>query len=106
MEQKRKMKCFECDGYYAFKEIEDEGLKFKAYVCGKCNDIVLDIAQSKQYLEKMRLKEAVEKERKIIRIGSSMGITLPDMLKKFGVKVGRKVKLEAIDRKSIKITLI
>ena len=106
MEDKRKMKCFECDSYYSLKEIEDEGVKFKAYVCKKCNDIVLDIEQSEKYRELLNMKEAAEKERKIIRIGSSMGITLPNMLKKFGVKVGRKVKLESISRKSIKITLI
>jgi len=106
MENKRKMRCFECDGHYEVKEIEEDRVKFKAKVCDKCGDIILDIEQSKRYLEKMKLKEAADRERKIIRIGSSMGITLPEQLKKYGMKIGRKVKLEAIDKKTIKITLI
>jgi len=105
MEKERKLNCY-CGGEYSLKTVHVDGIALQGYVCNKCKEMMFSEEQSKKYIELMRMKEATEKERKIIRIGSSMGITLPDMLKKFGVKVGRKVKLEAIDKKSIKITLI
>ncbi len=106
MENKRKMKCFECDGEYEKKLLHLNGIITEGYICKNCKDVVFDKKQSRKYLEKMKLKETIEQERKIIRIGSSMGITLPEKLNKYGMKIGKKVKLEAIDEKSIKITLI
>ena len=106
MEPRGKLKCFECNGEYVPKDVTLNGIKTEGLVCNKCKDTVFSQAQSKKYVGLFSLREATEAERKIIKIGGSMGITLPDMLKKFGVKVGRKVKLEDIDRKSIKITLI
>jgi len=107
MENQRKMKCFECDGNYSLKKTKLKyGIVTDAYVCNNCNDIVFSKEQAKKYMKFLNLKEAADAKRKIIRIGSSMGITLPEGLRKFGVRIGRKVKLEAIDKKTIKISLI
>jgi len=105
MEKERKLEC-ECGGHYSIQTVKKNGVETEAYVCDKCKETMLSRAQAEKYVELLRMNDASKAERKIIKIGSSMGITLPDMLKKFGVKVGRKVKLEAIDKKSIKITLI
>lgn len=106
MEKKRELDCFVCGGKYILRKTELNGILVEAYVCPKCGDTVLTKEQSKKYVELLSMKEAAEAERKIIRVGSSMGITLPEGLKKFGMKIGKKVKLEAVGRKSIKITLI
>lgn len=105
MEKKRKLEC-DCGGSYSIKEIMRKEVLAEAYVCNKCGDIMLSREQAEKYVEKLNMKETTDQERKIIRIGSSMGITLPEKLKKYGMKIGKKVKLEAIDKKTIKITLI
>ncbi len=53
-----------------------------------------------------KVKIGSEAEREIIRIGNSMGFTLPDGLKEFGVKVGKRIKTEALGEKSFKVEIV
>ena len=51
-------------------------------------------------------QEDLEKERKIIRIGNSVGLTLPEKISKYGIKVGDSVRIEAIDEKTFKLSIV
>lgn len=53
-----------------------------------------------------QMHQVMDAERKIIRIGNSIGLTLPDKLQEYGAKVGRKVRLEAISPKSFRVELV
>ncbi|HLD04997.1 MAG TPA: hypothetical protein VJG90_04740 [Candidatus Nanoarchaeia archaeon] len=101
----RKIRC-DCGGILASKIVRFKKFETKALVCPKCNYTGLSMEQAKKYVELKQLHQTIDAERKIIKIGNSMGITLPDALKEFGVKVGQKVKTEALGPKSFKVELI
>ncbi len=42
-------------------------------------------------------------ERKVIKIGNSMGLTLPDRLKEVGIHIGQKVKIEPVNDHSLNL---
>ncbi|MBS3138006.1 hypothetical protein J4232_06250 [Candidatus Woesearchaeota archaeon] len=59
--------------------------------------------QAKKYADLQRLHDAISSERKITRIGNSMGLILPERLQEFGIKIGKKIRTEVIDDKSFKV---
>lgn len=101
----RKLTC-DCGGIYAKKEVDFEGLRVDAMVCPKCGDETFTLPQAKKIHKLVKLHHLLDKERKIIRIGNSLGITLPESLKEFGVTVGKKVKIVAISPTTFKIVLL
>lgn len=74
--------------------------------CPKCGFTTLTKEQAQQYVRLRQLHQIVDNERKIIRIGNSVGFTLPEGLKEFGIKVGKKVRTEALGTNSFKVELI
>lgn len=104
MDKKRKIKC-DCGGTLDEKQVKFEGFITEALSCNKCDFVTLTRAQAENYAKLKRLHEIVDSKKKIIKIGNSMGITLPDKLKDFGVKVGNKVRLEAINSNSFIIEI-
>ena len=52
------------------------------------------------------MHQVIDAERKIIKIGNSMGLTLPDGLRQFGAKIGKKVKIEALTPESFNVKLV
>jgi hypothetical protein len=79
-----------------------DDLKTEATVCDKCGYVTLTKEQAIAYAALKHMHEAVDSTRKIIRIGNSLGITLPERL---GTKAGDKVKLSALSEKSFKVEL-
>ena len=75
-------------------------------VCPKCNFTTLTKEQAEKYAKLKTLHQIIDAERKIIRIGNSMGFTLPDRLQEFGAKIGKKVKTEALTPDSFIVELI
>ena len=104
MAAERKLKC-DCGGTLEEKEVTIEHVRTNALVCPKCGFTTLTKEQARVFQKKVELHNALDQEKKIIKVGNSMGITLPEKLRDFGLKVGGKVKLEAIDERSFKVEL-
>ena len=100
----RKIKC-NCGTYLQPKVAEFGGFNTEAMVCPKCGFATLTAQQAQKYVELKQLHSIIDAERKVIRVGNSMGITLPEQLKSYGLKVGRKVRTTALDANSFKVEL-
>lgn len=104
MADTRKITC-DCRGVLQEKEVEIDHILTTAMVCPRCGFMTLTKEQAKEFMQRLELHRAVDQERLVIKVGNSMGITLPEKLKTFGVAVGKKVKIEAIDERSFKVVL-
>jgi len=104
MANQRKIRC-DCGNYLEEKTIEFDSIHTKAMVCSKCNFTTLTKEQAREYVKLKQLHQIMDSERKIIKIGNSIGLTLPDRLRDLGVKIGAKVKTTALGPKSFKVEL-
>ena len=100
----RKIKC-DCGQTLEEKEIEIDHILTYAMVCPKCSFTTLTKEQAKEFRKRIEFHKAIDQEKQVIRIGNSMGITFPEKLSEFGISVGKKVKVEAIDARSFKVIL-
>ena len=105
MARTRTLTC-DCGEQLREAEVEIGGILTIAMVCPKCHFTTLTAEQAKEFRKRLDLHHAVDQERQIIKVGNSIGITLPEKLKNFGITVGKKVKIEAIDEKSFKVELM
>ncbi|MFH0798105.1 MAG: hypothetical protein V1906_01700 [Candidatus Woesearchaeota archaeon] len=103
MDKKRKLTC-DCGNILVETEKDFDGVISEAMVCPKCHFTTLTKDQFEKLIELKKLHEVIDKERRIIKIGNSLGITLPESLRDFGITVGKKVKIEALTRRSLKIS--
>ncbi len=78
----------------------------QAMVCPKCGLLTLTREQAEKYSRLKLLHSIIDSERKIIKVGNSMGITLPEQLKDFGLKVGVKVRTSALSCNSFKVEIL
>lgn len=102
MVQKRKIEC-DCGGTFEEKEIKFKGIITRAEVCNKCSHTMFSPEQARDFIRLKELQEIVNSKRKIIKIGNSMGITLPEKLSDLGLKVGSKVKIKATGSRSFEL---
>ena len=93
----------DCGGTFENKEIAFKGITTMAEVCNKCSHTMFSPKQAREFIRLKELQEIVKGKRKIIKIGNSMGITLPEKLSGFGVKVGSKVKIKATGSRSFEL---
>lgn len=105
MAKERKIIC-DCGGILAAKNILMGHFETQAMVCPKCGFSTLTKEQAQRYAELKLLHQIVDAERKIIKIGNSMGLTLPDELKQFGARIGKNVRIEALSNKSFKVEFV
>lgn len=105
MAKERKIRC-DCGGYLEEKSILFDNFQTKAMVCLKCGFTTLTKEQAQSYAKLKQLHQIIDAERKIIKIGNSMGLTLPDRLQEFGAKIGGRVKTEALTSHSFKVDLV
>ena len=105
MAKERKIKC-DCGHFLIIKNVKFDHFETEAMVCPKCHFTTLTKEQAEKYVKLKQLHQIIDAERKIIKIGNSMGLTLPDRLQDFGAKVGKKVKTEALGPNSFKVELI
>ena len=104
MANERKITC-DCGGVLEEKEVKVDYILTNALVCPRCGFVTLTKEQAKEFRQRLDLHHAVDQERQIIKVGNSMGITLPEKLRTMGIAVGKKVKIEAIDERSFKVVL-
>lgn len=105
MAKERKIKC-DCGGCLVDGKTRFDDFETSAMICPKCNFTTLTKEQAEKYAKLKHLHQIIDAERKIIKIGNSMGVTLPDRLQDFGAKVGKKIRIEALSPKSFKVELI
>jgi len=99
MEKERKIKC-DCDTTMVEREIDHEGIVSPVTICPKCGYKAFTTEQAKEFIKLKELHDMIDKDRKIIRIGNSKGITFPEELK---LKIGHKVRTEALTTNSFKV---
>ena len=99
MEKKGKMKC-DCGGQFDVQLHDFDGLKSPAMVCGKCGEATLTKVQARRLMRLKELSMACRGKRKVVRIGNSIGITLPEEL----AKIGQHVQMQPVDEKTIAMT--
>lgn len=105
MAKKRKIIC-DCGGHLEEKRMLFDSFKTEMMVCPKCGFTTLTKDQALRYARLKQLHQIIDAERKIIKIGNSMGFTLPDRLQDFGIKIGKKIKTKALGPKSFEVELI
>ena len=105
MAKERKIGC-DCGGFLVGKKTKFDNFETEAMVCPKCNFTTLTRKQADKFVKLKQLHQIIDAERKIIKIGNSMGFTLPDRLEDFGAKVGKRVKTVAIGPNSFKVELL
>ncbi|MBC8501475.1 MAG: hypothetical protein ISS25_04465 [Nanoarchaeota archaeon] len=103
MDKKGKIKC-DCGTYFEEKEIKLQGITTKAEVCPKCGRTTFNRKQAEAFIEAKKLQEMMKSKRKIIRIGNSIGITLPEKLKEFGLKAGKELKAKVTGPRSFELS--
>lgn len=104
MVENRKIRC-DCGNYLKESETEIEHILARAMVCPHCGFTTLTKEQAKEFHKRLEFHKTIDQEKQVIRIGNSMGITLPEKLRDFGISVGKKVKIEAIDDRSFKVQI-
>lgn len=98
----KKIKC-DCGEYLEDKKTTIDEIETKALVCAKCGYTTLNKEQVKDFVKLKQMHRLLDKERKVIRIGNSEGITVP--FRELGVKIGEKVKLKALNLHSFKVLI-
>ncbi|MBI2574729.1 hypothetical protein HYV82_02480 [Candidatus Woesearchaeota archaeon] len=101
MAKRWKVKC-DCGSYFEEKDTEVEGIPAKCMMCPNCSHKTFTIDQAKEILKLMKLKELVKSKKKIIRIGNSKGITLPQGL---NANVGDVAVMEVVSPDSFLIKI-
>ena len=84
---KNKLQC-KCGGTIDRKETFVEGFLITANVCSKCGEIGLSLESAKELLRLQEEAKNIDSERKIVRIGNSIGITLPCSSEQVGFREG------------------
>lgn len=106
MAHNRKMLKCDCGTTLQEKETKIEHIMTKALVCPSCGFTTLTKEHAKEFRRRIHLHQVFDQERQIIKIGNSMGITLPEKLNEFGITVGKKVRIEAVDKQSFKVLIV
>ena len=73
-----------------------EGFLLEANVCSQCGDVGLPLESAKEMLRLKQEAEKIDSERKIVKIGNSIGITLPPEAEDIGFKEGCIVDVHLI----------
>ncbi len=100
----RAIKC-DCGTLLKEQTTSIDGVETQALMCPKCGFTTLTKDQAKNFVKLKQLHTIIDAERRIIKIGNSMGITLPDHLKEYGAEVGKTVKTRAVSPTSFLIEI-
>lgn len=103
--KKTEKKCIECNGLMELIQIEEKDVPCNAFRCKKCGHTVVTIEQMREYNRLKEFASAVPEKRKIVKIGNSLGFTLPVSLKKFGINEGKEIEVKVIDAHNLAIKL-
>ncbi|MDQ7822807.1 MAG: AbrB/MazE/SpoVT family DNA-binding domain-containing protein [Candidatus Eremiobacteraeota bacterium] len=99
----KEVRCIECRIPMMSALIEHEGIAFEGCRCPQCGHTVLTLDQLRQHNRLRDMRRLLPEKRKIVKIGNSLGITLPGFLKEYGLQAGREVELEVIDAVTLQV---
>ena len=102
MEKERTLTC-DCGKILVSTQKEFNVLFCEAMVCPACGFTTLTKEQAERLLRLKEFESILSQERKVIKIGNSMGLTLPDRLKEVGIHIGQKVKIEPVSDHSLNL---
>ena len=105
MAKERKITC-DCGSILKERKILLDHFETEAMVCPNCHFTNLTKEQAETYARLKLFHQLIDAERKIIKVGNSMGITLPEKLQGFGIFIGKKIRTEAITQNSFKVEFI
>lgn len=104
MAKERQIRC-DCGAVLREEKTRMGEIETEAMVCPQCHFTTLTKQQAEKYVVLKQLHQIIDAERKIIKIGNSMGLTLPDQLRTFGLKEGKRVRMEALSPTSFKVEM-
>ena len=102
MEEKRKVIC-DCDTEMVEGRAKIEGHLLRAMICPKCNYKTFTLDQLREGRAILEMHEHLDMKKKISKVGNSLALLLPEGIKRLGMALGTKVRIEAIDKKSFKV---
>lgn len=102
MEKKRKALKIKCDcGSILKTQMQElDGYEVEALVCPKCGFVTLTREQAEYLMKLRRMSEALGDERKVVRIGNTLGVTFPPVL----VHQGQKVRIRPVAPNKYELT--
>lgn len=86
MEKKKGLKC-ECGGLFEAKIKAIDKIPTEVMTCVKCGRLSFTLEQAKYHTRMKLLQARFAKERKVVRLGNSVGVTLPEGFAHIGQKV-------------------
>ncbi len=92
---KRKLR-YGCSGTLEPARTMVEGFLIDALLCNSCGELSLRPEAAKQLLRLRAEAERIDGERKIVRIGNSIGVTLPPKAERLGFRAGGRVDVHVI----------
>ncbi|MDI6654792.1 MAG: hypothetical protein QME59_02785 [Candidatus Hydrothermarchaeota archaeon] len=95
------MRCGECGTKMEEKKEVRLGEEMTVYHCPKCKKSLVGLDDAIKL--QRRFIKAVEEDRKIVKIGNSIGVTFPSELKEI-FRLGEKVKLR-FDPKKMEVSV-
>jgi hypothetical protein len=102
MEDRRKIRC-DCGEYFAEGLAKVEGHYMRAMVCSKCGANTFTLDQLREGRAILEMHEHLDMKKKISKVGNSLALLLPEGIKRLGMVLGTKVRIEAIDKRSFKV---
>lgn len=105
MGRRRQLTC-ECGEKLEETMHDFEGFSTKALYCKGCGHIAFTGEQADEYVRLKRLADAASKPRKVIIVGNSMGITLPEEFRSIGFRPGKMIKIAPLSKNSLRLTIV
>ena len=81
-----------------------EGFLLDVLLCNKCGKLTLSPEAAKQLLRLRAEAEKIDSERKVVKIGNSIGVTLPSEAENIGFQQGGLVTVHLIGERQIVLT--
>ena len=103
--EKGPLKC-DCGGTFVEQSYDFEGITSEASVCDKCGHVTLNLAQAERLAKLREMQVLLAGERKLIKMGNSIGLTLPRRLAEYGFKIGGKVKIVPKDENRFEVSIL
>lgn len=94
-------RCIECSGAMSLATVLVGDINAQGYRCEVCGHEVLTLQQMKEHERRRDLVRAFAKPRKVVRVGNSVGLTLPKEL----FHVGQELVVQVLDGHSLRIEL-
>ncbi len=99
---RKNYKC-NCGGIIEQSKTMLEGFLINALVCNKCAEVSLSPESAKELLRLREEAKNIDSTRKVVKIGNSIGITLPPEAEEIGFKEGELIDVHLIGEHEIVI---